>query len=310
MRQKCISFNAIFLSYDKSKRKVYHKQQKGVIIVGYRKIIEIHEEKCDGCGICIPNCPEGAMQIIDGKARLVSDLFCDGLGACIGSCPHGAIEIIEREAEPYDEKQVMEKIVKQGANVISAHLQHLKDHGENGLLIEALSYLEENGIENPFPTEKIDKNPQELCGCPGSKVMNLSSKKESVYSPLIKQESQLSHWPVQLTLIPPHAPFLNNADLLIAADCVPFTYANFHQELLKDKSLIICCPKLDNVEPYKEKLTEILRNNNIKSVTVAIMEVPCCFGLVHLIDHAISSAEKRIEKKEVVISIKGEIKQR
>ena len=277
--------------------------------MGYRKIIEIHEEKCDGCGICIPNCPEGAMQIIDGKARLVSDLFCDGLGACIGSCPQGAIEIIEREAEPYNERKVMEKIVKQGANVISAHLEHLKDHGEEGLIKEALDYLEENGIENPFPDGKTGENPRELCGCPGSKVMDFGSKKESVDSPLIEQDSQLRQWPVQLTLIPPHAPFLSNSDLLIAADCVPFTYANFHQELLKGKSLIICCPKLDNVDPYIEKLTEIFRERNIKSITAAIMEVPCCFGLVHLIDHALSRAEKQIEKKEVVISIKGEIKQ-
>ena len=276
--------------------------------MGFRKIIEIDEEKCDGCGICIPDCPEGAIQIIDEKARLISDLFCDGLGACIGSCPQGAIEIIEREAEPYSEKKVMEKIIGQGTNVISAHLKHLKDHGEEGLLKEALDCLEEKGIENPLPVEGTDGYPQEPCGCPGSKVMDFSGKKESVDLPVIKQESQLRHWPVQLTLIPPHAPFLNNADLLIAADCVPFTYAGFHHELLKDKSLIICCPKLDDIEPYKEKLIEIFSINDIKSITIAIMEVPCCFGLAHLVDYALSRVDKQIKKKEVVISIKGEMK--
>jgi len=277
-------------------------------IMAVRKIIEIDEELCDGCGVCIPNCPEGAIQIIDEKAWLVSDLFCDGLGACIGTCPKGAIEIIEREAEPYQERKVMERIVKQGKNVIKAHLEHLKDHGEHGFLKEAVDYLEEHGIENPLEAEAVHEHSHEFCGCPGSKVMDLGTEDKGGEAPVFKLQSQLGHWPVQLTLVPPTASFFDNADLLIAADCVPFTYANFHQDFLEDKALIILCPKLDNIEPYKEKLTAIFKNNNIKSITIVNMEVPCCFGLRQLIDYTLEASGKDIEKKEIIISIKGEIK--
>lgn len=272
-----------------------------------RKIIKIDEEKCNGCSLCIPNCPEGALQIIDGKARLISDLFCDGLGACIGHCPEGAITIEEREAQEYDEKKVMENIIKQGKNVIKAHLKHLKDHNQNQYFKEAVDLLKEKNIEIPIDKEVQEKESELPCGCPGSKVMDFGEKtqhKEVERAP--KAISELRQWPVQIMLIPPNAPYLKEANLLIAADCVPFAYADFHSTLLKGKVLLVGCPKLDDAEFYKEKITSILKDNNIKSITCAHMEVPCCFGLVNLIKSAISSSGKEIPFKEVTISIKGE----
>jgi len=276
-----------------------------------RKIIKIDEEKCNGCGLCIPNCPEGALQIIDGKARLISDLFCDGLGACIGHCPQGAITIEEREAEEYDERKVMENIVRQGKNVIKAHLEHLKGHHEHKYLEQAVDYLKEKNIEVPPEEVASHAHAHSMPGfseCPGSKVMDFRKKEETPTKKRIvsKQESQLKTWPIQIMLVPPFAPYLKDADLLIAADCVPFAYANFHQDLLKEKVLLVGCPKLDNTEIYQEKLTQILKNNHIKSITYAHMEVPCCFGLVGIIQQAISESAKNIPFKEVVISIKGE----
>ncbi len=270
-----------------------------------RKIIEIDEEKCNGCGLCIPDCPEGALQIIDGKARLVSDLFCDGLGACIGSCPRNAIKIIEREAEPYDERKVMERIVKQGKNVIKAHLEHLKEHGEEGYLKEAIDFLKERGIENPMKENAKEELP---CGCPGSRVVDFRDKEEHSSTPRKKQDSELRQWPVQLMLVPPNAPYFDNADLVIAADCVPFAYADFHQDFLKNKSLVIGCPKLDDIEFYKEKLTEILKSNNIRSITLVHMEVPCCFGLRHAVEEAIKASGKKVKTTHKVISIQGKVK--
>jgi NAD-dependent dihydropyrimidine dehydrogenase PreA subunit len=206
-----------------------------------RDVIRINEEKCTGCGDCIPGCPEGALQVIDGKARLISDLFCDGLGACIGTCPQGAIEVEQREAEPYDENKVMENIVKAGPNVIKAHLKHLNDHGQRKFLNQAVSFLKEKNIEIPDYEEESPLS----SSCPGSTMRDLSeSKLESNNQPQIFG-TELRNWPVQLQLLNPNAPYLKNADLLIAADCAPFAYANFHQRFLKDKVLIILCPKLD-----------------------------------------------------------------
>lgn len=271
-----------------------------------RKIIEIDEEKCNGCGLCIPDCPEGALQIIDGKARLVSDLFCDGLGACIGGCPKGAIKIIEREAEPYDERKVMDRIVKQGQNVVRSHLEHLKEHGEEGYLREALDYLREKGKENPLETES-GKHAQAFHGCPGPGVMDFRHKgiSKGGSAGKARQESELRQWPVQLTLVPPNAPYFDNADLLVSADCVPFAYANFHQDFLTGKSLIIGCPKLDDIEFYKEKLAEIFKSNNIRSITLVNMEVPCCFGLQRAIEEAIKESGKTIPLRQSIISIDG-----
>jgi ferredoxin len=296
-----------------------------------RKIIEIDEEKCNGCGVCIPNCPEGALQVIDGKARLISDLFCDGLGACVGECPEDAIHVIEREAEAYNETKVMKNIVRQGKNVIKAHLKHLRDHNETRLLAEAEKYLEDNNIENPLDKEEVDdKLP---CGCPGSRVMDLRQEaggsketgssssaarsavgdsKVAQIEDLLKQlkdekKSSLQQWPVQITLVPPNAPYLDKADILIAADCVPFAYPGFHEDLLENKILLVGCPKLDDTEFYLNKITEIIKSNDISSITVAHMEVPCCSGMLHIVDQAIKDSGKNIPVHSIEIGIKGKI---
>jgi Pyruvate/2-oxoacid:ferredoxin oxidoreductase delta subunit len=275
-----------------------------------RKIIKIDQDKCNGCSLCIPNCPEGAIQIIDQKARLISDLFCDGLGACIGHCPQGAISIEEREAEKYDERKVMENIVKQGENVLRAHLEHLKGHGQTGYLGQAEEYLKEKGI-------RVDRaqgphghhHAHGSSGCPGMKVMDFRQQEEGAPqkgSVGKSAPSQLRHWPVQLMLVPPTVPYLDHADLLIAADCVPFAYASFHEDLLNGKVLLVGCPKLDNAEIYKEKIGQIIKHSTIKSITYAHMEVPCCFGLADIISQAIAQSGKDISFQQVTISIKGE----
>lgn len=275
-----------------------------------RKIIQINREKCDGCGLCIPNCPEGALRIIDGKARLISDLFCDGMGACIGHCPQGAIIIEERDAEPYDERRVMENIIKQGKNVTVAHLSHLKDHGQTEYFKQAVELLKERGIKNPLEEEskkEVSPRSRAFSGCPGSKMMDFRAKRPLEDDKSTgKTASQLRQWPVQIHLVSAFAPYLQNADLLISADCVPFAYADFHRDLLKGKTLLIGCPKLDDLVSYEEKLTEIFQNNNIRSVTYAHMEVPCCFGLIDTIKAAISASGKNTTFKEVTVGINGE----
>jgi len=274
-----------------------------------RQIIRIDEDKCTGCGECIPNCPEGALQIIDNKARLISDLFCDGLGACIGHCPEGAISTEEREAEPYDERRVMANIVKQGANTIKAHLRHLEDHSQDEYLQQAIDFLNEKHIKVPLEQSGHKESPSP-CGCPGSSVRSFAPKKEAEpkSAPSARAESQLTQWPVQLMLVPPGAPFLKNSDLVIAADCVSYACANFHQDFLKGKSLLIACPKLDDTEIYLDKLTRMFKVSDIKSITLVHMEVPCCFGLVHLVKQALANSGKNIPLKEVNVSIQGEIK--
>lgn len=275
-----------------------------------RKIIKIDEKKCTGCSLCIPNCPEGALQIIDGKARLISDLFCDGLGACIGHCPEGAISIEERDAEAYDEKTVMLNIIKQGKNVIKAHLQHLKEHGENKLLSDALAVLKEKKIKSPLE-ENATHAPHThgMAGCPGAKVMDFRKKTSTVKKDraIPTMESELTQWPIQIMLVPPHAPYLNNCDLLIAADCVPFAYPNFHTDLLKGKVVLVGCPKLDDIAFYKERISQIVRNQNLKSITYVYMEVPCCHGMVNVIQSAISDSGKNIPFEDIMISIRGQI---
>lgn len=272
-----------------------------------RDIIQIEEEKCNGCGECIPNCPEGALQIIDGKARLISDLFCDGLGACIGHCPEEAITIIKRESEPYNERRVMENIVKQGENVIRAHLEHLKEHGEEELLNEALNFLDERGIEikNPEIEEKFVMS--NTFGCPGARAMEFSEgsiddREEG------GRVSHLTHWPIQLHLLSPMAPHYREKDLLLSADCVAYTYPEFHRDYLKGKSLAIACPKLDEgQEIYIEKLTALIDQAGVNTITVLIMEVPCCGGLLYLVQEAQSRAQRKVPVKRVLVSLKGEI---
>ncbi len=268
-----------------------------------RKIIKIDQEKCTGCEECIPNCPEGALQIIDGKARLISDLFCDGLGACIGHCPEGVITIEERDAEPYDENKVMENIVKQGPNTIAAHLKHLKEHGANEYYEQAVAFLKKKGIKLLQETTQTSKP----CACPGSKAMELETPKEpEVDSKGSRHKSYLRNWPIQITLVPVTAPYLKNADLLIAADCVGSVQPNFHEDLVKGKILLIGCPKLDDADFYLEKLTSIFRENSPKSVTCAHMTVPCCFGLSSLVQEAITASGKKIAYQEITIGLQGE----
>jgi NAD-dependent dihydropyrimidine dehydrogenase PreA subunit len=267
-----------------------------------RQIININETKCTGCGDCITGCPEGALQIIDGKARLVSDLFCDGLGACIGTCPVGAIDIEEREAEPYDEYIVMANIVKGGVNVIKAHLKHLNDHGEKKFLAEATDYLVKNGFEVPEYKEKLP------CGCPGTMTKSIERKPQSATSENVKLQPELNNWPIQLQLLNPNAPYLENADILISADCVPFAFPNFHQRFLKGKVLIMFCPKLDKtLDNYIDKLADIFTNQNIQSITIVHMEVPCCSGVEIIVKKALEKAQKIITLKDYTVSISGEI---
>jgi len=238
-----------------------------------RKIVKIDEEKCNGCGLCIPNCAEGALQIVEGKAKLISDKFCDGLGACLGHCPQDAITIIEREAEDFDEK------------VVELHLHKKKEV-----------------IPEPQP------EPVPSMGCPSSSAMHFKvPDSRTEINPATSQVSMLSQWPVQLKLVPVNAPYYQNADFLVVADCVPFAYPDFHQDFLKGKILVVGCPKLDDIQYYKEKLTEIFKTNLIKSVTVPYMEVPCCFGLVKATEDAITASGKNIPLRKVMISIRGKI---
>ena len=271
-----------------------------------RQIIEIDEEKCDGCGLCIPECPEGAIQIIDGKARLISDLFCDGLGACLGHCPPGAITVIEREAAPYDEVKVMENIVRQGENTIKAHLKHLRDHGEVEFLKSAVSFLEENGVAIPD-----FEPPAPACApgsaCPGSQniafVDQIQTPDDTADVP-----SALSHWPIQMHLVSPMAPQFVEADLVLAADCVAFSLGNFHQKYLPGKALTIACPKLDQQQQiYLEKLKVLIDEAKINTLTVMIMQVPCCRGLLMLVQEAQQLANRKIPVKLMVVGIQGEI---
>jgi len=241
-----------------------------------RRIVKIDEEKCNGCALCIPNCAEGALQIIDGKARLTSDKFCDGLGACLGHCPQDAITVIEREADDFDERAV-----------------------------EAFLYKKHETKPGPQPKP----HPASFTGCPSSRVMQFQVPKPKTESSQTRSSvSMLSQWPVQLKLVPVNAPYFQGADLLVAADCVPFAYPDFHQDFLKGKAVVVGCPKLDDIQSYKEKLTEIFRTNSIKSVTVPYMEVPCCFGLVKATEDAIAASGKKIPFKKVKIGIRGEIK--
>lgn len=295
-----------------------------------RQIITIDEKKCTGCGECIPACPEGALQIIDGKARLISDLFCDGLGACLGHCPTGAMNVVTREAEPYDEKRVMhESIVNAGPNVIAAHLRHLVDHHQAQYLHDALEYLEEQGIANPLEEETLaatavndhEAHPSSFHahthahaggGCPGSRMMdfggNGSKAAAAVPGTSGPVPTALGQWPIQLHLVSPAAPYFQGSDLLLAADCTAFAVGNFHGAFMKGKSLAIACPKLDtNMEVYVEKLTAMIDMAKINTITVAIMEVPCCLGLVSIVSDALGKASRKVPVKKVVVGIQGDI---
>lgn len=274
-----------------------------------RKIIKIDPDLCNGCGNCIPNCPEGAIQIIDQKARLVSDLACDGLGACLGHCPLGAITIEEREAEPYDEKMVMATIVKQGENTIKAHLKHLHDHQQHEFLNEALEYLKENHMEVPNYKEHHHEEKASGCGCAGGAARKFEHHgHEHHHEHTGKIESELRQWPVQLHLINPNAEYFDNADLLISADCVPYSYGDYHRKFLKGKIVITLCPKLDrDIESYVDKLAEIFSKHTLKSLSIVRMEVPCCGGTEIIVQKALEKAGRMHFVKLTVVSLQGEI---
>lgn len=274
-----------------------------------RKIIKIDQDKCNGCGLCIPNCPEGAIQMIDGKARLISDLFCDGLGACIGHCPEGAIDVEEREADPYDEKKVMENIVKQGPNTIKAHLEHLEEHGETEYYKEAVEFLKDNGINIPESGGGGSNHAHSPEGCPGAKMMDFSEKEPATAADEEgRRPSELRQWPVQLHLVPPGAPYFKGKDVVLAADCVAYAMADFHKDLLKGKSLAIACPKLDtDQEIYLAKIKALIEETGINTLTVVTMEVPCCRGLLMMAKKASDGAGRKIPVKHIVVSIQGDI---
>ncbi len=240
-----------------------------------RKMVVIDEDKCDGCGLCVPSCAEGALQIIDGKARLVSDVYCDGLGACLGDCPRDAITVEEREAEEYDQKAVdvhLEKIGRQEKHKRTAAPVHM--------------------------------------GCPGMAVKKIERKevtKASEGDSAPAMSSRLTNWPVQIKLVPPSAPYLQGAKLLIAADCVPMAYADFHRRFVEGRVALMGCPKLDDAQFYIEKLTMLFQNNDIIDVIVPHMEVPCCTGIIHIVKSAVEASGKSIPMHFVQIGINGEI---
>ena len=240
-----------------------------------RKIIEIDEERCDGCGLCVPACAEGSLEIIDGKARVIADNLCDGLGACLGECPNDALQIIEREAEEFDEEAV-EKLLAE--------------------------------------KEKKQKavKPVIASGCPSSRIQQFSEPSSKSDAPAVglkgdPGESALRHWPIQIHLVPPTAPFLKNADLLVLADCVPVAFPTLHRDFLQNKTVMMGCPKLDNTESYIQKFTQIFQTAGIRSITAVVMEVPCCSGLPMIVKKALSEAGVDIPMQEVVVSTRGEI---
>lgn len=299
-----------------------------------RDILKIDEELCNGCGICVPNCHEGALQVIDGKVRLVSELMCDGLGACIGHCPEGAITIEKREAEPYNETRVIEQMVGKGKNTIIAHLKHLKDHGETGYLQEGVTWLKAHRNELSFNLDEVTGEvhnhgrkaetfaaPVTIAaqsahhnghhhggGCPGSREMVIEKPGDNNTQQSGDQPSELRQWPVQMHLVNPNAPYFRGSDLLLAADCAAFSMGNFHSSWLRGKSLAIACPKLDHgSEIYIEKLTTMIDVAKVNTITVMMMEVPCCGGLLQMVKAALSKSLRKVPVKRIIVGIDGSV---
>ncbi len=292
-------------------------------------MVKIDEELCNGCGECVPNCHEGALRIIDGKARLISDLLCDGLGACLGHCPEGAITIEKREAEAYSETKVMELMVDKGKNTVIAHMQHLKEHGETAFLKEAVHFLNDNKDKIEFDIreviqqvhnhgksqEKGHEHTKPMAhaggGCPGSQSMSFEPRGIVVdEGKVVAGQSELRQWPVQMHLINPAASFFQGSDILIAADCVAFSMGNFHQKFLKGKTLAIACPKLDDgQDTYLNKLISLIDDAKVNTITVMIMTVPCCGGLLQLVRTAAEKANRKVPIKAAVVSVEGEVVQ-
>ncbi len=284
-----------------------------------REIVKIDDELCNGCGLCVPNCHEGALQIIDGKARLVSELMCDGLGACLGHCPEGAITIEKREAQPYNETEVIKEMVSKGKNTVIAHLKHLNDHNETAFLQEGINFLKDNknslGFSYDDVIDEINENKPKSAsacatgGCPGSKTVVFDLPKDiKLAETNVRQSSHLMQWPVQLHLVNPMAQYFLKSDLLIAADCTAFSMGNFHSEWLKGKSLVIACPKLDHgAEIYINKIASLIDDAKVNTITVLMMEVPCCGGLLSMVKEARQMTSRNVPIKAVIVSIKGEI---
>ncbi|MFO8021365.1 MAG: 4Fe-4S dicluster domain-containing protein [Perlabentimonas sp.] len=299
-----------------------------------RDIITIDRDKCNGCGLCVSGCHEGALQMIDGKAVLISDLMCDGLGACIGDCPVGAITVEHREAEPYDEVLTISKMVENGKNTVIAHLKHLKDYNEKVFLRQGVEWLLANQEKLNFKVDEVlsevhnhqSKNSKAVTtqpeanthahahhhggGCPGSMARSFGGG-TAVATPdagMVSGKSELTQWPVQLHLINPNSGQFQGSNLLLAADCVAFSLGNFHSDYLKGKTLAIACPKLDsNKEVYIEKLTALIDNAQVDTITVMKMEVPCCGGLLQMAKMAMENASRKVPIKLITVGIQGEI---
>jgi len=248
-----------------------------------RKIIEIDEELCDGCGNCVPSCAEGALEIIDGKARVVADIYCDGLGACLGECPQDALKIVEREADEFDEEAVEEFLAeKKTAETRQPQIMPMVSGGCPSAQMQSFK-----------PTAAASATTQ-----PGA----ATSGQEA--------ESALSHWPVQIMLVPPTAPFLKGADLLVLADCVPVAFPTLHRDFLQGKAVMMGCPKFDDAEHYIEKFAQICKVSGIKSITSVVMEVPCCSALPMIVKKGMALSGTQIPMEEVVISTRGKILER
>jgi NAD-dependent dihydropyrimidine dehydrogenase PreA subunit len=261
-----------------------------------REIVRIDEDKCDGCGLCVPACAEGAIQIIDGKAKLLADNLCDGLGACLGHCPKDAIIIEKRAADEFDEEAVDQHLQAIGRPTLQhqAHAVHAHAHAHAGGGCPSAAVQVHGGGG----------------GCPSARLMNLAPKApaDAAGDEAGTRPSELRQWPVQMHLVPPTAPFLQGADLLLAADCAAFAYADFHKDLLKGKALLIGCPKLDDGQAYLQKLTAMLQHNDIKRLTVVHMEVPCCSGLVMMARQAVAQSGKDVPLETIRVGVQGEIK--
>lgn len=255
-----------------------------------RLMIKIDEAKCTGCGLCVPSCAEGALQIVDGKARLVSDVLCDGLGACLGECPEGALTVEERDAPAFDEAAVQVRLAAIGRPA-PAH-----------------AHATAQMTARPQPVHAAEH--AHAGGCPGSRAMTLNrvAAPPVAVNNAARSSSELGQWPVQMMLLPVRAPYYQGANLLLCADCVPFAYPDFHRDLLKGNVVAIGCPKLDDAGFYVEKLGTILRDNDITGVTVAHMEVPCCFGLTRVVAEAMRLAGKDLPVRDLTVTVQGEIR--
>jgi len=259
-----------------------------------RQIIEIDRDKCNGCGLCTEACAEGALVLDDeDKAVLAKEIYCDGMGACLDVCPTEALKVIKRESEAYDAEATYRHVLKTRGKEAAEHV-----HG---------IHTEEEAKESQVEDSAKSSIPPLACGCPGSVAKEIKKPAALREGKSISGSSELSQWPIQMHLVSPYAPYFNHSDLLIAADCTAFALGSFHQDLLKGKKLIIACPKLDDTTGYVEKMTEILKNNTIYSLTVATMVVPCCSGLVRMMEKAVEMSGTGIHIKKIVIGIDGEV---